>query len=286
MKTGKFLTAEWRYLAMINYEVDPAILLPFVPRGTEFDKWKERTFVSIVGFRFLKTLVLGLPIPFHHNFDEINLRFYVRRPAAEGWRRGVVFIKEIVPRQAIATAARVIYNENYVAREMRHEIGFHEGESRQRGSVGYGWREGKKWNCSQGCKNMIEPGTDYLLFDGDCGICTYSSEIAKKMDSEGRFVIKPYQSFAEAELMRFRVNYQQCSKNLQVITRKGRVYQGAFSVNYFLWHQHTWSPLVFLIYAIPPLLLLEMIGYRLVADNRHRISQWFGMNACVLKDEG
>jgi uncharacterized protein YqjF (DUF2071 family) len=146
MKPGKFLTAEWRYLAMINYEVDPAILLPFVPRGTELDKWKERTFVSIVGFRFLKTLVLGVPIPFHRNFDEINLRFYVRRPAADGWRRGVVFIKEIVPRPAIAMVARVIYNENYVAREMRHEIGFDEGESGQLGSVGYGWREGRKWN--------------------------------------------------------------------------------------------------------------------------------------------
>jgi predicted DCC family thiol-disulfide oxidoreductase YuxK len=133
---------------------------------------------------------------------------------------------------------------------------------------------------------MIEPGKDYMLFDGDCGICTYCSEIAKKMDGNGRFVIEPYQSFAESELMRFGINYKRCSRNLQMITRKGRVYQGAFSVNYFLWHQFIWSLPVFLIYAIPLLLLLEMIGYRLVADNRHRISQWFGMNACVLKDEG
>jgi predicted DCC family thiol-disulfide oxidoreductase YuxK len=133
---------------------------------------------------------------------------------------------------------------------------------------------------------MIEPGKDYVLYDGDCGICAYCSEIAKKMDSKERFVIKPYQSFTEAELMRYGVDYERCSKNLQLITRKGRVYQGAFSVNYFLWHQHLWSLLVFLIYAIPPLLLLEMIGYRLVADNRHHISQWFGMNACVIRDKG
>jgi predicted DCC family thiol-disulfide oxidoreductase YuxK len=132
---------------------------------------------------------------------------------------------------------------------------------------------------------MIEPGKDYLLFDGDCGVCTYSSAIAGRMDDDGRFVIKPYQALAETELMKFGVTYEQCSKNVQVITRKGRVYQGAFGVNYFLWRKFPWSLLVFLIYALPVLLLLELIGYRLVAENRHRISQWLGMNACLLKDE-
>src|SRR5262245_30634025 len=117
-----FLTAEWRYLAMINYQVDPSILQASVPAGTELDQWRGRTFVSLVGFLFLKTRVLGLRIPFHENFEEINLRFYVRRRGAEGWRRGVVFIREIVPRQAIATAARIFYNENYAARRMSHRI--------------------------------------------------------------------------------------------------------------------------------------------------------------------
>lgn len=100
MKAKAFLTAEWRQLAMINYEIEPAILQPYVPYGTELDQWQERTFVSLVGFLFLQTKVLGLPLPFHRNFEEINLRFYVRRRAAEGWRRGVVFIREIVPRLA------------------------------------------------------------------------------------------------------------------------------------------------------------------------------------------
>jgi uncharacterized protein YqjF (DUF2071 family) len=72
MKPGKFLTAEWRYLAMINYEIDPAILLPHVPRGTELDEWQGKTFVSMVGFHFLNTRVLGVPLPFHRNFAEIN----------------------------------------------------------------------------------------------------------------------------------------------------------------------------------------------------------------------
>ncbi len=125
MKTNStkiFLTAEWRYLAMLNYEVDPAILLPFVPQGTELDFWNDKTFVSLVGFLFERTRICGIPIPFHRNFEEVNLRFYVRRKADDGWRRGVVFIKELVPRTAIALVARKLYNENYVALPMSHYI--------------------------------------------------------------------------------------------------------------------------------------------------------------------
>lgn len=110
-----FLTAEWRYLAMLNYEIEPAVLWPLVPRDTELDAWNGRTFVSMVGFLFENTRVMGLRIPFHQNFEEINLRFYVRRKADDGWRRGVVFVKEIVPRAAIALVARWVYGENHVA---------------------------------------------------------------------------------------------------------------------------------------------------------------------------
>jgi uncharacterized protein len=146
MKTGEFLTAEWRRLAMLNYEVDPAILRPFAPRGVELDAWDNRHFVSIVGFLFLETRVLGLPIPFHQDFEEINLRFYVRRRAEDGWRRGVVFIKEIVPRWAIATVARVVYNENYAARRMSHRMDLANGTIAPNGSVEYSWRDGGSWH--------------------------------------------------------------------------------------------------------------------------------------------
>jgi hypothetical protein len=117
-----FLTANWQYLAMLNYEIDPAALVPFVPVGTELDSWNGKTFVSVVGFLFLNTRVRGIPIPFHQNFEELNLRFYVRRKAEDGWRRGVVFIKELVPRVAIAFVARRFYNENYHALPMSHRI--------------------------------------------------------------------------------------------------------------------------------------------------------------------
>jgi uncharacterized protein len=118
---GVFLSAEWRKLIMFNYEVDAHILEKYVPKYTEIDFWNEKTYVSIVGFMFLNTTMLGLKIPFHINFEEVNLRFYVRRKFEEEWRRGVVFIREIVPRTAIATVANVLYNENYISLPMQHQ---------------------------------------------------------------------------------------------------------------------------------------------------------------------
>ena len=91
-----FLTAEWRKLAIANYIISPEVLKPFVPYGTKLDFWQGGCYVSLIGFRFVNTRVLGIKVPFHVNFDEVNLRFYVRRKSDEGWRRGVVFIKEIV----------------------------------------------------------------------------------------------------------------------------------------------------------------------------------------------
>jgi predicted DCC family thiol-disulfide oxidoreductase YuxK len=130
---------------------------------------------------------------------------------------------------------------------------------------------------------LIEADRDHLLFDGDCGVCSWSVEWLKRMDRERRFIIEPYQMFAEPELQGFGISYADCDRALQVVTRRGRVYRGAFGVNYFLWRRFPWSLLVALIYAVPVLLLAELIGYRLVASNRHRISAWFGLKACVLK---
>ncbi len=118
-----FLTAEWRYLVMLNYEVDPSSLAARVPAGTTLDLWRGKALVSVVGFRFLSTRVLGLPIPLHRDFDEVNLRFYVRheRPTGEA-RRGVVFVREFVPRAAIASLARLAYHEPYSAVPMRSTV--------------------------------------------------------------------------------------------------------------------------------------------------------------------
>jgi uncharacterized protein len=140
-----FLTAEWQHLAMLNYEVDASLLFPFVPAGTELDRWKGKVFASLVGFRFLKTKVFGfLPIPMHSNFEEVNLRFYVRRQVGDEVRRGVVFIRELVPRRAIAFIARTFYKENYVALPMAHEIRAVGDNNRLR--VAYRWRNENLWS--------------------------------------------------------------------------------------------------------------------------------------------
>src|SRR5262245_37022784 len=141
----RFLTATWQNLAMLNFETDPAAIAALVPAGTELDAWNGQTFLSVVGFRFLDTRVLGVAIPFHRNFDEVNLRFYVRRKAADGWRRGVVFVKELVPRRTIAWLARRLYNENYVAMPMRHVLVLPAGTAPSRGRVGYEWRHRRRW---------------------------------------------------------------------------------------------------------------------------------------------
>ncbi|MCE9666822.1 DUF2071 domain-containing protein [Myxococcus stipitatus] len=141
-----FLTATWRYLAMLNYEVDAEVLKPLVPRGTELDTWRGRSFASMVGFRFLDTRVKGFAVPFHQNFDEVNLRFYVRYRGPEGWRRGVAFVRELVPRWAIATVARVVYNEPYLALPMRHTVRMEGAERGAPGQVEYAWKFGGRWH--------------------------------------------------------------------------------------------------------------------------------------------
>jgi uncharacterized protein len=122
--------------------VDPQLLQSYVPRGTELDSFGGTAFVSLVGFRFLRTRLFGaLPIPSHSDFDEVNLRFYVRRHHTAGDRRGVVFIREIVPKRAIAYIARTVYGENYSRFPMRHRIS----AVGHRKAAEYEWRLGRRW---------------------------------------------------------------------------------------------------------------------------------------------
>jgi uncharacterized protein YqjF (DUF2071 family) len=155
-----FLTAEWRHLVLLNYEIDPAVLRPLVPKGTELDPWQGRHYVSVVGFRFLNTRLHGLPVPFHRHFDEVNLRFYLRHHAADGWRRGVVFIKEVVSRQAVAAVARWVYNENYVVCPMQSDVRL---PADGPGRVAYRWAHAGRWFSVgaefQGGPSALVPGS-------------------------------------------------------------------------------------------------------------------------------
>ena len=131
------MTTAWTHLAMLNFEIDPAVLEPHVPTGTLLDTYQGRALVSVVAFRFNDTRVLGIGLPWHRNFAEINLRFYVRRLAHGSWRRGVVFIKEIVKLPLVAWTARLLYDENFVVLPVRYG-----GDSR---SLRYKWKFRGAW---------------------------------------------------------------------------------------------------------------------------------------------
>lgn len=144
--TRPFLTAEWRQLAMLNYRVAPELLLPHVPAGTELDDWEGATYLSVVGFLFRDTRLRGVPVPFHRHFEEVNLRFYVRRRVGAEVRRGVTFLRELVPRRAIATVARLAYHEPYTALPMRHTLGPVNAATGAPAVVEYAWRHRGAWS--------------------------------------------------------------------------------------------------------------------------------------------
>jgi len=120
MAKRKFMEARWENLLMLNYEVPPEILEPYLPPYTVLDLWQGKALVSMVGFEFLETKVIGVKWPFHVDFEEVNLRFYVKYFDGTEWKRGAVFISEIVPKSMIVLIANNLYKEHYRALPMRH----------------------------------------------------------------------------------------------------------------------------------------------------------------------
>ena len=144
---------------MANYVIDQEILLKYLPQGTELDLWNGNCYLSLIGFMFKETRVKGVKIPLHVNFEEVNLRFYVKYQEDGSWKRGVVFIKEIVPKRALAIVANTIYKEKYQTLPMRHYWEFSENEL----VVEYQWKKGR-WNSlkivSSNDPKDIEVGTE------------------------------------------------------------------------------------------------------------------------------
>lgn len=145
---------------MANYVVDPRILEPYLPCRTEIDLWSGKCYVSLVGFMFLNTKLRGFKIPFHSDFEEVNLRFYVRYEDKGEWKRGVVFIKEIVPRPALTFVANTVYGENYETMPMAHSWENIDGKL----EVKYSWKKNKAWNSfkviAQGAPTEIITGSE------------------------------------------------------------------------------------------------------------------------------
>ena len=137
---------------MANFETDPSLLKPYVPRGTELDDWHGKHYVSLVGFLFANTRVRGIAVPFHKTFEEVNLRFYVRYKHPAGWRRGVVFVKELVPLHMITLVANTLYGEKYATCNMRHSW---EPQTANRLKVRYEWEWANGWNHLEAVASQI-----------------------------------------------------------------------------------------------------------------------------------
>ncbi|MBS7564599.1 DUF2071 domain-containing protein [Mucilaginibacter sp. Bleaf8] len=143
MSKVKFLQAKWHDLIMLNYEVDPDILKPYLPAATELDLWQGKALVSMVGFMFLDTRVLGVRWPWHINFEEVNLRFYVKHFDGKEWKRGAVFISEIAPKAIIPIIANNLYNEHYKAMPMRDSVTLLDSGH---AAYLYEWKLNGRWN--------------------------------------------------------------------------------------------------------------------------------------------
>jgi uncharacterized protein YqjF (DUF2071 family) len=154
-----FLTASWVNLLMANFHVDKKILEPYVPAYTELDEWNGNHYVSLVGFLFDNTKVQGFSFAGHRTFEEVNLRFYVRYKDGHEWKRGVVFIKELVPRAMITIIANLFYKEHYETREMSHRFA----HTHDAFTVEYWWKT-KDWNflkaTTSRTKETIVPGSE------------------------------------------------------------------------------------------------------------------------------
>ena len=140
--TSHFLHAEWNNLIMANYVVPEEFLLPFVPEKTELDFYKGKTYISLIGLMFLNTRIRGFSVPYHVNFEEINLRFYVKHNDRGIWKRGTVFIKEIVSKPVISFVANSLFKEKYSTMKMKH---FHV-EKTDVIETCYQWKYKDKWN--------------------------------------------------------------------------------------------------------------------------------------------
>jgi hypothetical protein len=159
MSQGTFLTAEWNHLLMLNYAVEPSLLKEFLPSGTLIDEFEGQTYISLVGFVFNRTRIAGLAVPFHRSFEEVNLRFYVKRHS----RRGVAFIRELVPKRAIAAVARYAYGEKYSCVPMSHRVN----SGTQNGSIEAEYTWGSQANrCSMHMRTAEE---SFLPPDGSLG---------------------------------------------------------------------------------------------------------------------
>lgn len=142
MMRNILLSAHWTNLLVANFETDKNFLSKYLPAGTELNDWNGKYFMSLVGFQFSKTKFYGIPAPFYRSFPEINLRFYVKRKTNDGWRKAIVFIKEIAPAKLIGFMAGWLYNENFISLPLKSNFKNVPGKK----EIEYNWKINNEWN--------------------------------------------------------------------------------------------------------------------------------------------
>ncbi len=234
-----FLTAQWNNLALINYEIDAKILENYIPKGTEIDSWNNKCYVSLVGFMFENVKLLGIKIPFHINFEEVNLRFYVKRYENGIWKRGVVFVKEIVPKPALTLVANTIYKEHYQTLPMKHSVTTNKDSK----DFVYQWKTKNKWNTI-----LVE---------------TEKSPIEIEVNSEAEFITEHYFGYTKVnneKTFEYEVKHPRWQQykvtNHQIDVHFGEVYGNTFE---FLNH-------------LKPISVMLAVGSKISVENKKQIT--------------
>ena len=181
--TDTFLSARWENLIMVNYEVNPAILKPYLPNGVDLDFYNNKTYVSLVGFMFKQTSLFNIPIPFLGTFEEINLRFYVKRVEGDSIKRGVVFINETVPYKLVAWLANKLYKEHYIAIPTKNEI---EITSHSK-NIKYQWKINKEWNhidvnTAKENERMLPESIEEFIFEHYYGYTKINNQLSQEYE--------------------------------------------------------------------------------------------------------
>lgn len=179
--TDTFLSARWENLIMANYEVDPDVLTAHLPKGIELDYYNNKTYVSLVGFMFKKTSLFNIPIPFLGTFEEINLRFYVKRVEGDTIKRGVVFINETVPYKLVAWLANKLYKEHYIAIPTKNVIEVANATK----NIRYEWKINNAWNhlavnATKANQPMVPESIEEFIFEHYYGYTKINNQLSQE----------------------------------------------------------------------------------------------------------
>ncbi len=161
--TSAVIAARWRNVAILSWPIDDQRLAPLVPDGMLLDRWAGEGYISLVCLVMENLRLLTLPaLP--RRFAEVNLRFYVQPASADGDRRGVVFLRQLVSNPFVAFAGRRILREPMLTTPVTCKVESEDSVDRQRRlGLRYQWRNGSHDAAlritASGDAYLAEPGS-------------------------------------------------------------------------------------------------------------------------------